>query len=593
MKKTFARIMTVLMVLAMLVCCMSGLAVSAAEGEYTLFIAYGGDKAAENDWGWQYYGTDAEGITAVTATIKEGETATVSLTFDGGNINSWFFAPCLVADDVTGIVGIDFDVTCKIDGQEVAIDMAADAEGKTWWTEGTGDYSATQCIRLAGGYNEWATKYIAEPAGFTTIEYTITLNSITMGDPNAPAGNTYESTDEYNLFIAYGGDKAAENDWGVQYYGAEVEGITAVNATAKSGDTVTISLTMDGGNINSWFFAPCLVGEDITTISAIDFDITCKIDGEEVAIDMAADADGKTWWTEGTGEYTGEQCIRLAGGYNEWATKYVAEPAGFTTIEYTITLNSIQITEVVEEEPVVVEIDKDGTYNAYLMLQTPGWTFRNAWDDSYYGIEGTGWADINNAWGDYLVHTDADKQGLTWGKVTDTVIAGNGTYSVSITDFGTVFADDFTNNGQEYFNILAISTDLPAGADVTITNVELVIDGQVRHTYPEAYINSESTTSLQILVQNIWNADVAELSYYPAPTESLEIRFTISGFNYDNADQAEPEAPVEEPETPAEPEVPEEPVEEPKNNTWIWIVVAAAVVIVVIVVVAVVRKKKA
>lgn len=430
MKKTFARIMTVLMVLAMLVCCMSGLAVSAAEGEYTLFIAYGGDKAAENDWGWQYYGADAEGITATTATIKEGETATVSLTFDGGNINSWFFAPCLVADDVTGIVGIDFDVTCKIDGQEVAIDMAADAEGKTWWTEGTG-------------------------------------------------------------------------------------------------------------------------------------------------------------------EYTGEQCIRLAGGYNEWATKYIAEPAGFTTIEYTITLNSIQITEVVEEEPVVVEIDKDGTYNAYLMLQTPGWTFRNAWDDSYYGIEGTGWADINNAWGDYLVHTDADKHGLTWGKVTDAVIAGNGTYSVSITDFGTVFADDFTNNGQEYFNILAISTDLPAGADVTITNVELVIDGQVRHTYPEAYINTESNTSLQILVQNIWNADVAELSYYPAPTESLELRFTISGFNYDNAAQAEPEAPAEEPETPAEPEVPAEPVEEPKNNTWIWIVVAAAVVVVAVVVVVVLKKKKA
>ena len=156
-----------------------------------------------------------------------------------------------------------------------------------------------------------------------------------------------------------------------------------------------------------------------------------------------------------------------------------------------------------------------------------------------------------------------------------------------------MFADDFTNNGQEYFNILAISTDLPAGADVTITNVELVIDGQVRHTYPEAYINTESNTSLQILVQNIWNADVAELSYYPAPTESLELRFTISGFNYDNAAQAEPEAPVEEPETPAEPEVPAEPVEEPKNNTWIWIVVAAAVVVVAVVVVVVLKKKKA
>ena len=588
--KKFARFLSVTLALALMLCCIGGLTVAAEESteEYTLFIAYGGDKEAENDWGWQYYGADAEGITATNATIKSGETATISLTFATANVNSWFFAPCLVGEDVTNIVNIDFDITCKIDGQDVAIDMAADAEGKTWWTEGTGDYGANQCIRLAGGYNEWATKYIAEPAGFTTIEYTITLNSVELGVQAAPGEAVVsQSTEEYSLFIAYGGDKAAENDWGWQYYGADAEGITATNATIKAGETATIALTFATPNVNSWFFAPCLVGEDVSTVSNIDYTVTCKIDGQDVAIDMAADAEGKTWWTEGTGDYTAEQCIRLAGGYNEWATKYIAEPAGFTTIEYTITLNSVEITTVTAPaEPEVVEIDKNGTYNAYLMLQTPNWTFRDAHDSG----NGIGSA----VWGQHITNNDS---GVNYGVVTDAVIAGNGTYSVSITDFGTIFADDFAAAGQEYFNILAISTDLPAGANVTITDVNLIIDGQVRHTYPEAYINTESNTSLQILVQNIWNSDVKEISYYPTPTESLEIQFTISGFDYDAEPAVEETEPVEtEPETEATEPATEatEPVEEPKSNAGntVATVIIIAAIIAAVAVVVVVQKKK-
>lgn len=558
-----------------------------AEGKYELFIAYGGDKESENDWGWSYAGADVEGITAVTATIDEGMTATVSLTFDTPNINSWYFAPCLVGEGIADEIGdIDYTITCKIDGEEVAIDMTA---GDAWWTEGTGDYSVTDCIRLAGGYNEWGTAYIAEPAGFTTIEYTVTINSIS--EP-APAGAGTESTDEYQLFIAYGGDKEAENDWawGYSEYDAVVEGITAVCATVKSGDTATISLTFDTPTVNSWWFAPCLVSEDISLVSAIDYTVTCKIDGEEVAIDLSA---GDAWWTEGTGSYTAEQCIRLAGGYNEWGTQYIAEPAGFTTIEYTITINSIKISEPVEEP--VVEIDKDGTYNAYLMLQTPGWTFRNAWDDASYGIEGTSWESISNTWGQYLVHTDADKAGMTWGNITDTVIAGNGTYSVKITDFGTIFSDDFTNNGQDYFNIIAISTDIPYGADVEITNVKLYVDGELRHTYEEGYINSESGDYIQILVQNIWNSDVKEISYYPAPTESLEIEFTISGFNYNKAsDETVDPGDSDDTDTPTAtaPAVADDTTTPADSNTGLIVAIAVVAAVAIAVVVVLVLKKK-
>ena len=585
MKKTFARFLTVALTLAMLVCCFAGLTVSAAESEeeYTLFIAYGGDKEAENDWGWQYYGSDVEGITSTTATVKSGDTATISLTFATANVNSWFFAPCLVGTGAgTDISAIDFTITCKIDGVEVPVNMAADAEGKTWWAEGTGDYTAADCIRLAGGYNEWATKFIDEPAGFTTIEYTITLNSIEVGGGQA-AGATVESTEEYGLFIAYGGDKAAENDWGWQYYGSDAEGVTAVTATAKSGDTVTISLTFDTPTVNSWFFAPCLTGTGAgDQIAAIDFTIVCKIDGVEVPVNMEADAEGKTWWAEGTGDYTGADCIRLAGGYNEWATQYIEEPAGFTTIEYTITLNSIQIGTAVEEEPVEIPIDLDGTYNAYLLLQTPNWTFR----DAHNSANGIG----SDVWGQHITNNDS---GVNYGVVTDAVVAGNGTYTISITDFGTVFADDFTAAGQEYFNIIGVSTDIPKSDKIQVTDVKLIIDGQVRHTYDTAVLNPDTTDTIQILIQNIWNSDVKEISYYPAPSTSLEIQFTVSGFNYDNADQAvvEETEPVAEETEPVVEET--EPVAEEEGGSNTALIVVAVVAVVAVAAVVVLKKKKA
>ena len=460
MKKTFARFLSIMLVLALLAAGVAAVPASAdIPEEFDLFIAYGGDKEAENDWGWGYTGADVDGITAVKEKIKVGETKTVSLTFDTPTVNSWYFAPCLVADDVTGIGAVDFTVSCKIDGKDVAIDLAADADGKTWWTEDTGDYKATSCIRLAGGFNEWATKFIAEPEAFSTIEYTITLNSVS--EPVAPAVAA-PLPEEFKLFIAYGGDKEAENDWGWGYTGTDVDGITAVTETIKPGESKTVSLTFDTPAVNSWYFAPCLVADDVTGVAGMDFTVTCKINGEDVAIDMAADADGKTWWTEDTGDFKAASCIRLAGGFNEWATKFVAEPETVSSIEYTVTLNSVSgvdAEQAVEETEPAVQFDPNGVYNAYLLLQTPNWTYRDGWNSA----NGIG----SDYFGSFIF---GNETGEKYGVVTDAEIKGNGTYTVSVTDFGTIFADDFAAAGQDYFNILGVSTDIPTNDTVKITN---------------------------------------------------------------------------------------------------------------------------
>ena len=573
MKKTLARFLSIMLVLALLA---AGAAVAPASAEaaaipeeFDLFIAYGGDKEAENDWGWGYTGTDVDGITAVKEKIKVGETKTVSLTFDTPTVNSWYFAPCLVAEDVTGIGALDFTVTCKIDGKDVPVDMNADADGKTWWTEDTGDFKASSCIRLAGGFNEWATKYIAEPEAFTTIEYTVTLNAVSA--PEAPA-EAVPVPEEFKLFIAYGGDKEAENDWGWGYTGTDVDGITAVKEKIKVGETKTVSLTFDTPTVNSWYFAPCLVAEDVTGIGALDFTVTCKIDGKDVPVDMNADADGKTWWTEDTGDFKASSCIRLAGGFNEWATKYIAEPEAFTTIEYTVTLNSVtgvdaEAAQAEEATEPAVQFDPKGTYHAYLLLQTPNWTYRDAWN-SANGID-------SDKFGNFIYGNETNEK---YGLVTDAEIKGNGTYTVSVTDFGSIFADDFKTGNQDYFNILGVSTDIPVNDTVKITDVKLVVDGSTRHTYKEAYLNPDDTEFLTVLVQNRWNDDVKEISYYPTPATSLEIKFTVSGFDYDNEAQAT-EAPTQAP-APA-----------PQSSSSTVVIVVAVVVLAVAVVLVITGKK--
>ena len=182
-----------------------------------------------------------------------------------------------------------------------------------------------------------------------------------------------------------------------------------------------------------------------------------------------------------------------------------------------------------------------------------------------------------------LFRSKNNDSGSTFGTVTDAVIEGNGTYTVSITDFGTVFADDFTAAGQEFFNIIGLSTNIPVGSGVTITDVTLTIDGKEITKDAEAYLDADKEDYQSVIIQNIWNPDKAELSYYAAPSESLEITFTVSGLAYDNA--ASTEAPAEEPAA-------DDTAESTGSNTTVIIIVVVAVVVVIAVVAAVVVSKK-
>ncbi|MCR4618153.1 MAG: hypothetical protein K5669_08220 [Lachnospiraceae bacterium] len=505
----------------------------AYEDEIVAYVGFGGDLAEENDWGLQYNSPTADNnageIVATDATIKAGDTVTISLEFPSEVVNVWWMAPVLVLPEDAGIANVDAEVSLKIDGEDVAIDAAA---GDAWWVEATGDNAGA--VRLAGGFNEWGAQYIAEPAGFKKVEYTIKLNSITSSEGEATASGSYEGTS--SLYIGMGGDAAEENDWGIQYNSPNADNnagdVTASNAEGvKVGDTVTISLETATPVINVWWMSPVLVLDDAeATVTAVDATVALKIDGADVAIDTAA---GDAWWVEATGAY--ENSIRLAGGFNEWGTQYIAEPANYSKVEYTITINDIQVGTPVEEAVTTEEVALDGTYNAYIGLQGPKYTFRDAYDNEATGF-GTDFFNQLTFQGD-----TAEKSSVPC-TFNDAVIAGNGTYTVSATDIEWP-ADEFSD--QDHMNLIFFSTDIPNTGDITVSDIVLKVNGsEVSDINPTI---EEEGKHIQFNIQNIWVDELATIGYYAVPFQTIEISFNVSGFSYDAAATEEPAA--EEPAT--------------------------------------------
>lgn len=155
------------------------------------------------------------------------------------------------------------------------------------------------------------------------------------------------------------------------------------------------------------------------------------------------------------------------------------------------------------------------TYHAYLGVQTnPSWIFRNSWNDASFGK-------------DYEAFNKLSKDGAPAdidGTFTDVDITGDGTYKVSLTG-----AD---LSGEELFSLLFVSTDIPADAGVSITDVKVIIDGQTKYTFDEAFIPEDTGEYITVQARNIWNDDLGKedgLFAYTMPNDSVEMEFTVSG----------------------------------------------------------------
>ncbi len=177
------------------------------------------------------------------------------------------------------------------------------------------------------------------------------------------------------------------------------------------------------------------------------------------------------------------------------------------------------------------------SYNAYIGFQDTVYSFRNAWNDGSYG-KATPYFDKAVIWGeeedypDIVDSFDYDLGGYAVDvQYTDAVVTADGTYKVAVDGF------PWGMDNATSFNLLFISTDIPLTVGATVTNVDVIVDGQVAASYADPMQNPDDKEYVSILLANIWNTELD--SYKGAyPTESLALEFTIEGLGAAATDTA-------------------------------------------------------
>ncbi len=177
------------------------------------------------------------------------------------------------------------------------------------------------------------------------------------------------------------------------------------------------------------------------------------------------------------------------------------------------------------------------SYHAYIGVQTQNFAFRNAWNDATYGQGIT--AEDGMVYFDQITGWEGATALDKGGDFTDVEITGDGTYKVGVTNF------DF--GSDEYLNLLFVSTDMPLDCGVTISDVKIIMDGQTKYTFDEAFLSPDEKEYLQPMAINIWNSDLGGqdgLFAYMMPTSSIEVEFTVSNFPAGAAAETTEEAPA-------------------------------------------------
>lgn len=181
-----------------------------------------------------------------------------------------------------------------------------------------------------------------------------------------------------------------------------------------------------------------------------------------------------------------------------------------------------------------------GAYNGYIQVQTDVYSFRNNWDEANYGKatpyfnNWIVWANNDpEALPEYADNFDFDLDNGKGGYLldatyTDVTIDADGTYTVKASDI------DWAAGGDSDLGVLAVSTDIPYDAGITITDVKASVDGTVVKTIDTVELDPNAQY-ISIGVANQWTP-LGFLGTYP--TSDVSITFTISGLGGGAADTA-------------------------------------------------------
>lgn len=401
-------------------------------------------------------------------------------------------------------------------------------------TATAGDDKHADC-RVAEGNVEDATARILtseQIAGVTSMVVNFTVSGFgTAGG----AAKQAEKTDGATEAVAH---LTINNEsWGE--YEAEY-----VDATITGDGTYTVSMTAaEAQDLGPYNALQVPNGEALMGTACVLTIDSIKINGEEITLQgpsytCSADGAGVDTRVNIYNEYNDPVATATAGDDNHAdcraAEGNVADAtarllstddlAGVQSIEVTFTVSDYgKNAEAGEAVTGNGEFDPNGEFNVYLGVQTAAYSFRNAWNDSY-GLGTPEWNQITGWNGnDEVVRT---------GTITDAVIKGNGTYSVSLT--GVDFADD-----AETLNLLFLSTDIPLDKGVEISDIIVRMGGKKVYEFDESYQDPDTKDYIKTLLINTYNdafkAD-NEFAYTLSAGMDIEITFTVSGLAYDNPD---------------------------------------------------------
>ncbi len=391
--------------------------------------------------------------------------------------------------------------------------------------------------------------------GVSSIEVTFTVSAFgtTKAAGTAPAHELAEDAGRAYLNIN-------NAEW------SEFERET-VDAYVDGDGPYTVSMTMAEPQDLAQFNALEIVdGEYVLGNGSVVTIDEIKLNGEAIELQ----GDSYTCSADGAG------IITRVNLYNEWNSpvddagnvakdvRALGDPAACTamlwTAEQLTGVSSIEVTFTVSGFGTFLEtedgaatsaesVDLNGVYHAYIGLQSPKYTFRNAVDDATYGASVEDGKYFNQ-----LTGWDEDLAITVPGTFEDAEIAGNGTYTVAARG---IQWPEGEFDDQDHMNLIFISTDIPNSGEIVISDVELKIGGSSVELAPAgAIVSPDNVNYLNMLIQNIWNGDVGTIGFYSVPFEEIEITFTVSGFAYDA--EATPEAPAE----PAPEAAPAEPAAE-------------------------------
>ena len=425
--------------------------------------------------------------------------------------------------------------TCSADGLGVTTRVNLYNEWNTPDATATaGDDKHADC-RVAEGNVADATAclWTAEQlTGVTSIVVNFTVSGFgTAGGPAEAADNTDAAT-EAVAHLTINNENWSE-------YEAEY-----VDATITGDGTYTVSMTAaEAQNLGVYNALQVPNGEAIMGTACVLTIDSIKINGEEITLQgpsytCSADGAGVDTRVNLYNEYNDPDATATAGDDNHLDQRIADGNLADATARLLSTddiadVQSVEVTFTVSDYGKMAEageaagndgaFDPNGEYNVYFGVQTAAYSFRNAWNDNY----GLGTPEF-----DQITGWNGNDEVVRTGTITDAVIKGNGTYTVSLT--GVDFADD-----AETLNLLFLSTDIPLDKGVEISDITVRMGGKKVYEFEESYQDPDTKDYIKTLLINTYNdafkAD-NEFAYTLSAGMDIEITFTVSGFAYDNPD---------------------------------------------------------